>query len=108
MVDTRAPGDYPAKLYAGPVPATRGVLYRADENVRAVIRHVGLINEGTNFVRARVWVSGVLVAPMVELAGLSSAPQDVSMWVLEPGEAVEAEATVPGVNAVVYGVEEVS
>ena len=107
MADPRSPGDYVAKLFAGGVPTTRGVLYRADTNVTAVIRHVGLVNSGAGFARVRVWVSGVLVAPMVELAGFVTAPQDVSMWVLRPGEAIEAEATAGGVNALVYGVEEV-
>ena len=108
MADGRAPGDYPAKLYAGSVPASRGVLYRAETNVRAVVRHVGLVNEGGSTAVARVWVGGVCVAPHAEIPGLQSRPQDLAMWVLEPGDAIEAEGSGPGLSAVVYGVEEVS
>ena len=107
MVDTRAPGDYPAKLYAGGVPTTRGVLYRSDTNVRAVIRHVGLVNTTNAQQTAKVWLSGVLVEAGAVLAAGDGVGQDVSMWVLPPGEAIEAEGSVVGLNAFVYGVQEV-
>lgn len=103
----REPGDYLSRFAAKSLAPARELLYRTPQGARAVVRHLGLVNDSAGDLTMRLWIGGLLHVPTVTVPAGKSRAQDVPGWLLLPGETIEGQASGPGLNVFLYGVEEV-
>ncbi|MCL6437206.1 MAG: hypothetical protein K6T51_01235 [Rubrobacteraceae bacterium] len=106
-MDTRSPGDYLARFFGGVVPAARSTVYQAKQNVRGVIRHVRFVNSSQSALTVSVWIGGMLLENALSIPAGGKVAQDVSEWLVLESETIDMQASGSGIQAVLYGVEEV-
>ena len=102
----RPPGDYPAVYALRELPATREVLYSVPAGTTAYVRYASFTNNSGAARTVQVWVGGRRIVAALAIAANEQKVDDV-LWMLRPGQALEAQADGAGVDCIITGVEEV-
>ncbi len=92
---------------AGNITTSRTTLYTVPASSKIVIRHMGFINTTSAAITVQLWMHGTQYEMGLVIPPNDSRALDISEWVLNTGELIEAQATAVGVNMVVHGVREV-
>jgi hypothetical protein len=102
----RPPGDYPAIYALKELAAVRERLYEAPVGTTAYVRYALFANNATAARIVKIWLGGRLIEPGLALA-IGQAKSDNPLWILRPGERLEASADGTGVDCTITGIEEV-
>jgi hypothetical protein len=102
----RPSGDYPAIYALKELPATREILYSVPADTTAYIRYASFTNNSGAAKTVQVWVGGRRIVAALAIAANEQKVDDV-LWMLKPGEMLEAQADGVGVDAIITGIEEI-
>jgi hypothetical protein len=102
----KPPGDYPMVAALKEVAVVRERLYEAPAGTTAYVRYALFANNSGAARVVRIWLGGRLIEPGLALA-IGQAKSDNPLWILRPGERLEASADGTGVDCTITGIEEV-
>lgn len=102
----RPPGDYPAAYALKELATVRERLYEAPAGTTAYVRYASFTNNSTSARTVQVWVGGRRIVAGLSI-GAGEQKVDDLLWMLKPGQTLEAQADGAGVDATITGIEEV-
>lgn len=102
----RPPGDYPVVYALRELPAAREGLYSVPADTTAYVRYASFTNNSGVARTVQVWIGGRRIVAALALATNEQKVDDV-LWMLKPGQALEAQADGAGVDCIITGIEEV-
>ena len=102
----RPPGDYPAVYALKELATVREKLYEAPAGTTAYVRYASFTNNSGAARTVQVWVGGRRIVAALAIAANEQKVDDI-LWMLKPGQALEAQADGAGVDAIITGIEEI-
>lgn len=105
-VADRPPGDYPTVYALRELPAVREALYSVPAETTAYVRYASFTNNSSAARTVQVWVGGRRIVAGLAVAANEQKVDDL-LWMLGPGQMLEAQADGAGVDAIITGIEEI-
>ncbi len=102
----RPPGDYPAVYALKELATVRERLYEAPAGTTAYVRYASFTNNSGATRTVQVWIGGRRIVAALAIAVNEQKVDDV-LWMLKPGQALEAQSDGAGVDCIITGIEEV-
>lgn len=102
----RPPGDYPALYALKELATVRERLYEAPAGTTAYVRYASFTNNSGATRTVQVWVGGRRIVASLAIA-VGEQKVDDLLWMLGPGQALEAQADGAGVDVIITGIEEI-